>query len=290
MKNGIVWFGGCALVLAISACGTNGSDGSPAGPQASLSLTLGDSIAPVVVSAGRATLNDLDVLSSVETTIGFSVAPAQRAGLSASFASNSLSGGFAAASGCTLNTVTDVFTCAPTTNDGITLIRSFEFFDASGEPMTQFNDSTTASANVSTTEAGVRPSATGADTISGSRNMSATGLLGTNTTRTWNGTGSHTDGGYYTDSAATRTYDLSYASTFTNIVVTLPRSSNPWPTSGTITRQVNGTATVIKGSKTKSITISRSVTITFNGSEVASMTVGSTQYLLDLASGMATQK
>ena len=77
------------------------------------------------------------------------------------------------------------------------------------------------------TENGVISSAAGADTVNGSRNLTATGLLGHNTTRTWNGTGS--------------------------------------------------------------VTISRTVGITFNGTEFVPMTVGSQNCTLDLATGKPTK-
>ncbi len=94
---------------------------------------------------------------------------------------------------------------------------------------------------------GVVITTAGADTVNGTRNLTATGLFGHNTTRTWNGSGNGTHGAFWVDSAASRTADVSYSSIFTNVVVALPRSANPYPVSGTISRAVTGTGVVTKG-------------------------------------------
>jgi hypothetical protein len=277
--------GACALAIGISACSN-----ATTGVQPSLQLTAADSIAALVTTTGNAVVNDLDVIGSAETTIGFQNATDFSSGVSMSVTGGGqLMAGYAPATGCTLNSSTGRFDCPPVTNNGLTLTRSFAFYNAAGVLMSKFNDTTTASINVTTTETGVRPTATGADTISGTRNLTASGLVGHNTTRLWNGTGNRSVGGYYTDSAASRTYDHTETTMFTNIVVTLPRTANPWPTSGSIARQASGVGTVTKGTKSRTFTTSRTVTVTFNGTEFVPMTVGSTNYTLDLATGKATK-
>ena len=170
----------------------------------------------------------------------------------------------------------------------MTVTRTLQFFDANNIVMNHF-DSTTASMNVQAVLAGVVATATGADTVNGTRNLTATGLLGHNTTRIWNGNGSSTHAEFWTDSAASRTADVSFNSSFSNIVVQLPRSANPYPVSGSITRVVTGTGVVTKNGKSKGVTISRTVTITFNGTEFVQMTDGTNTYTLDLATGVATK-
>lgn len=277
--------GAFALVIGVGACSN-----TPTAARSSLQLSAGDTIAAMVTTAGSAVVNDLDVIGSAESTIGFQFSPAGISGVSLSVTGGSdLMAGFAPATGCTLNTATGRFDCPPVTNNGLTLTRSFAFFNAAGQPLSKWNDTTVASVNVTTTESGVRPNTTGADTISGSRNMTVSGLAGHNITRTWSGTGTRSIGGYYTDSAATRTYDHTESATFTNVLVTLPRSANPYPTSGSIARQVNAAGTVTKGGKSRSFSASRTVTVTFNGTEFVPMTIGSTAYTLDLATGKATK-
>ena len=196
--------------------------------------------------------------------------------------------GYAAASGCTVDSTTFIFTCPPTTSNGLTLLRTFEFFDSTGAPMLAFNGVNTASVAVMATESGVRPTANGADTVSGTRSLTATGCWAT--TRRGFGTARAPASSAATGRTASRRAPPTFPTT--------PRSrTSSWtsplqqsvPASGTITRLVSGTGTVTRNGTTKSITISRTVTITFNGTEFVPMTVGTVAYTLDLATGQATK-
>jgi hypothetical protein len=288
MKRIAFAVGAYALVMTAAAC-NSGADAVSAPQQTSSQLTSDDTLLAVAYSVGLATVSDLNLLGTSAATLGFQYSPAGASEASFSLSpispvgpSNSLG------SGCTLNPATEQFDCPPIVTNGLTLTRIFTFYDANGNLMTKF-DSTTASANLLSVETGVRPSATGADTVNRNRNLTASGLLGRNTTRIWNGTGARTDGGYWSDSVATRTYDTQDNTTFTSIVVTLPRAQNPWPTSGSASRQVNTTGSVNKGGVLKTFTVTKSVTVTFNGTEFVPMMIGNVAYTLDLATGKATR-
>jgi hypothetical protein len=288
MKRFFLTTGTGALIIAMGACASQG-DSATSPKTANFQVTAVDSALIAVHASADATISDVNVLNGVSSTMGWSLDNAP-SGISMSFvapaAPSSTSG---PGTGCTLNAADGRFDCPPQINaNGVTVVRSLAFFDASGAQMNHF-DSTTASMNVQSTEHGVIPGAAGADTVSGSRNLTATGLLGHNTTRTWNGTGSGTHGAFWSDSAASRTADVSFNSTFSNVVVALPRLSNPYPVSGGISRVVTGSGVVTKGDSTKTVTISRTVGITFNGTEFVPMTVGSLNYTLDLATGKATK-
>jgi hypothetical protein len=276
-----------ALVAAVfmGACAND----SATSPTANLQLTSADSALIAIRASADATISDVSMINGISTTMSWNDVNAPAGGSFSLLASNAPSFTSGPGSNCTLNPATNLFSCPPTVNDhGVTVTRTLEFFDVNGVVMNHF-DSTTASMNVQAVLAGIVATATGADTVNGTRNLTATGLLGHNTTRTWNGTGASTHGEFWTDSAASRTADVSFSSTFSNIVVQLPRSANPYPVSGSITRVVSGTGVVTKNGKTKSVTISRTVTITFNGTEFAAMTDGTNNYTLDLATGTATK-
>jgi hypothetical protein len=288
MNRFVLRIGTGALVSTLLACAQQGD--SATGPKsASFQVTAADSALIAVHAAADATISDVNVLNGVSSTMGWSLDNAP-SGISMSFVAPAVpSSTSGPGTGCTLNPADGRFDCPPEINaNGVTVVRSLAFFDASGVQMNHF-DSTTASMLVQSTENGVISSATGADTVNGSRNLMASGLLGHNTTRTWNGTGSGTHGAFWSDSAASRTSDVSFTSTFSNVVVALPRSSNPYPVSGGISRVVTGSGVVTKGDSTKTVTISRTVGITFNGTEFVPMTVGSQTYTLDLATGKATK-
>jgi hypothetical protein len=291
MKRFAFRLGTGAIVSTLLACAQQ-SDSALGPKSAAFQVNAADSALIAVHVAGDATVSDVNMINGMSITMGWSAnyVPAGGSGISMSLAASSgplFSAGVG--SGCTLDPSSGRFLCPPQVNgNGVTVIRSLAFYDATGAQMNHF-DSTTASLNVQSTENGVIARDNGADTVSGSRNLTATGLLGHNTTRTWNGTGGGNGGNFWSDSAATRTADVSWSTTFSNIVVALPRSANPYPVSGGLSRVVTGSGVVTKGDSTKTISISRTVGITFNGTEFVPMTVGSLNYTLDLATGKATK-
>jgi hypothetical protein len=283
MNRFLLTVGTGAIAIAIAACGDSSTS-----PLSSLDVTSTDSSLIVAQVAADATTSDVNMMNGVSTTMGWSLANSNP-GVSMDFAGSARPSVSAdLKSDCTYNSVDGRFHCLEQVNgNGVTVIRTFAFFDTTGAMMNHF-DSTTASMNVQATLSGVVSLKNGADTVNGTRNLTATGLFGHNTTRTWNGTGDGTHGAYWTDSAATRTSDVTYTTTFTNVVVDLPRSSNLYPVSGTITRVVTGTGVVDKNGKKRTVTVSRTVTVTFNGSSKVVMTVGSDTYTVDLSTGVAT--
>jgi hypothetical protein len=284
MNRFLLSVGTGALAIAIAACGDTTSP-----LLASQDVTASDSSAIAAQTAANEAVSDVNMMNGVSTTMGWSLAnsnsgvsmsllPSQEASISADLKSD-----------CTYNSVDGRFHCLAKVNgNGITVIRTFAFFDTTGAVMNHF-DSTTASMNVQATLSGIDTTANGADTVNATRNLTATGLFGAhNTTRIWNGTGDGTHGAYSSDSAAKRTSDVTFTSTFTNVVVALPRASNPYPISGTITRLVTGTGVVIKNGKKRTVTITRTVTVTFNGTSKVVMVVGSDTYTVDLSTGATT--
>ena len=271
-----------ALAIALAACG----DSSTA-PLASADVTPSDSALIAVNTAANETVADVNTLNGVSSTMGWDLANTN-SGVSMDLTGRpSVSADLK--SDCTYNPTDGRFHCLVQVNgNGVSVIRSIAFYDTTGATMNHF-DSTTAKMNIIATLSGVVTTAKGADTVNATRNLTATGLFGHNTTRIWNGTGDGTHGAYWTDSEASRTSDVSFNTTFTNVVVDLPRSANPYPVSGTITRVVTGTGTVTKNGKKRTVTISRTVTITFNGTETVKMVTGSLTFTVDLATGVATQ-
>jgi hypothetical protein len=273
-----------ALAIALGACSDNTSP-----LLSSNDVTSTDSSLIAAQVAGDAAASDVNMLNGVSTTMGWSVA-SPSSGVSMNFVAAdrpSISASFK--SDCTYNSVDGRFHCLEQVNgNGVTVIRTIALYDTTGATMDHF-DSTTASMNVQAVLSGIVAKTNGADTVNGTRNLTATGLFGAhNTTRIWNGTGDGTHGAYWSDSVAKRTSDVTYTTTFTNVVVDLPRSSNPYPASGTITRVVTGTGVVIKNGRKRTITVTRTVTITFNGSQTVPMIVGDEHYTVDLSTGVAT--
>lgn len=284
MKRSL-FFGTPLLVLALAACSSDST-----GP---LQITSADVDQAAVISASDATAEDVNVFTASDMTMsGGAVANVFGGGSQMSrtaVAVNVPSYAWTFSDGCTYSASTSRFTCPPISAGGLTLTRDYALFDASGTAQSAYDAAITASANFHVSVTGVHTALAGQDTVNRDRNFTVSGLAGAETSRTWNGTGTCNDGGYRNGADATRTYHTNDAVTVSNVVVNLPRSSNPWPASGTITRQISGTASVVKNGIMKSFSVDRTVTITFDGTQNATVTVNGNAYTLDLSTGVTTK-
>jgi hypothetical protein len=283
MKRSLI-VGAPMLAFILAAC--SGDSTSP------IQITADDVNQAAVMSASDATAEDVSILSASDMTMsGGAVQSVAGAGLMMSRipAGGAPSYAWTFGDGCTYSQANSRFTCPPITNGGLTLNRDYAFYAADQSSQTAYDASTTASANFHVSVAGVHVVDTGADTVSRDRSLTVSGLAGAETSRTWNGTGTRNDGGYRTDATVKRNYHTTDAVTISNVVVNLPRSSNPWPISGTITRQISGTASVTRADASKTFSVARTVTITFNGTQYATVTVAGNTYTLDLSTGVATK-
>lgn len=114
-----------------------------------------------------------------------------------------------------------------------------------------------------------------------SRDLMITGLLGEETSRTVNGTGRGTvSRSRHTDDAGTRTYDMTSTSVIKDVVHPVPRTDEAWPLSGTITRNV--TITIVDGTDDP-VTKNRTGVVTFNGTNLVTLTVDGEIFEIDLS-------
>ena len=110
--------------------------------------------------------------------------------------------------------------------------------------------------------------------------ITVTGLLGENTTRTFNGGGTEKVlRSIHSDEFGTRTYDMSGSFSYDNVVAPVRGSDSPWPLSGSITRQM---AVTIRNGPNGDETINRVVTVTFNGTQFVTIDVNGEVAELDL--------
>ena len=139
-------------------------------------------------------------------------------------------------------------------------VRSRTCYNAAGTVVTC--GSGTTSMKITLTLDGTRtgPSFTGA--VHRARTDSIGGLGPSSTSRVHNGRGTSNDTTSFTREGNTRKFAESSNDSIINLTFTLPRSSNPWPTSGQIIRNVNATIT-ITGAVNQTRTISRRVVVTF---------------------------
>ena len=161
------------------------------------------------------------------------------------------------------------------------------FYDAEGNEQEDYDKITTASVHIVSESSGERSRANSSGTKSWSsttsktRDRTITGLEGDETTRTANGTGSSTvSKSRHSDVNGDRSYEMTSTSITTDVVHTVPRKENPYPLSGTITRDV--TAVIVNG-RNGDETRTRHVVITFDGTQFAHITVNGESFEVDLS-------
>ena len=170
---------------------------------------------------------------------------------------------------------------APSEASTRTVTHTATFFDADGNEQEARDPLTTASIHlvIESTQEFSRDSWSGTGTRS--RDLWVTGLEGDETSRTVNGTGSGSVmRSQHTDADGTRTYDMSSKSVIEDVIHPVPRTDDAWPLSGTITCDL--TINVINGPH-GDVTKSRTVVITFNGTNLATMTVGGETFEVDMS-------
>ena len=250
------------LFVVAAACNSKDTTTTSAGDQAVIT-------ADVAVAAADGMAEDVDVMTGMDGGIGnaaFLVGPGDfRPGLS----------------GCTF--AGGMFTCPSTTRNGLVVTRTITLLDASGVAESAYDALLTASIHVVANISGDVTHGPWSATVSRHRDFTISGLAGTETTRTVNGSGTETvTRSRVTHNDGTRTYDITGASTVTNVVLPVRTADggNGWLLSGTITRTF--TVTLTSGPNAGR-TETRTVVITFNGTSSVTGTVNGTPFTIDLA-------
>jgi len=167
----------------------------------------------------------------------------------------------------------------------LTLSRQVTFYGESGNEQDYFSPDTTASIHFLFDMTGSYTRAVDSGTVEVNverhRDMTLSGLLGQETERTWDGTGSSAKSRTrHSDVNGDRTYDMSSSTVVDSVVVPVPRTWGSWPLAGTITRTVHVTLVDEQGETTLR---DREVVITFNGTQYVTMTVNGEEFEVDLA-------
>jgi len=159
--------------------------------------------------------------------------------------------------------------------------RTATFYDEAGAPQDAYDEVTTASIHIvmEMTRELERPNWTAS--VMRAREMTVTGLLGDETTRTVNGSGSEAvTRSRHADTGGLRTYEMTGMRTMENVVHAVPAETNPYPLSGTITRNMTVTVTTEANG---TVTRTKEVIITFNGTQYPEMLVDGEVFAVDLA-------
>ena len=177
--------------------------------------------------------------------------------------------------GCSFDPATQSFVCGPNTlPNGLTETSSFQFRDASDTPQTAFDSLTTASIHFASHLSGTT---TGPlhSTIDDQRTLLVSGLAGTETSRTWNGTGNSARQDSIPHMGGGKTLlDTHVTTTIDDVVLPVAITNHSWPLSGTIT-----THKVVTGGL---IPIDQTATLVFDGTRFAKLTINGVTYTIDL--------
>lgn len=268
------------LFVAAAACSSSDTNVGTAADEATIT-------ADVASVAADGAAEDVDVFTGMDGGIGN--ISAAMAGGNSSTAYFFGPGGFRPGlTGCTF--AGGAFTCPAVNKNGLAVTRTITLLDAAGATESAYDSLLTASIHVVADVSGDRTHGPWTGTVARHRDFTISGLAGTETSRTVNGTGSETvSSSRVTHNDSTRSYSLTGSSTVTNVVLPVRSSDggNGWPTSGTITRTF--TVTVTSGPNTGKTT-TRSVTITFNGTSSVTGSVGGTPFTIDLGGHTATPR
>lgn len=173
------------------------------------------------------------------------------------------------------------FECTDAEFRGLTVTRSCRFYDADGNEQESFVAGETDRAVVHIEVDGSIDRGEWSGTVSRVRDFEVTGLTGDDGTATWNGSGSGTMSRIHqTRDGEAVQKDMVSEETVTDVVIPVPRRPDGWPLSGTITSSVTVTIT---GGPRDGETRTRDVTITFDGTQYATVTVNGETFTIDLA-------
>ena len=186
-------------------------------------------------------------------------------------------------SSCSYNAAAGRWACEPFVNSrGMTVVRSFAYFNAAGGVMQRYDPVLTARVNYQTSMVGtVGDGATFAGVSHRSSNQTMSGLAGHETTRIWDGAGVSADTTTHHDSLGARKYAGARLDSLKGMTFIFPRTPGTYPLAGQAVQVANFTVTAT-GHTNEMRSVSRRVVTTFNGTADVAVTSGSVTCRLNL--------
>ena len=177
------------------------------------------------------------------------------------------------------------FDCIREVRPRFAVERSCTYKDAAGNTQTAYDALTTASITVHAEFSADIDRGRWSGSIERVRDLTVTGLAGTETEMTWNGSGTSVATRVrVSDEGEERRYELSSSTTITNVVIPVPRTATSWPKSGSLSN-------TILAERPDGSTRERVVTVTFNGTQFVVVTVNGETFEFDLSQrGRARRK
>jgi hypothetical protein len=179
---------------------------------------------------------------------------------------------------CSLNVDALVYSCVKS-GEGKSVVKSYQFLDASGQPMEKFVRGTTESIRYRVQSDGSETQDNHTSVSHSLRYVTVSGFLGPN--RAWNGFGSSADTTSYKEDLSTRKYTGLSVDTLKAVTFVDERATHPYPLSGVAVRVVDYTA-VSTGKQVETTTVHKRVVVTFNGTADVPISLGDYNCVLHL--------
>jgi hypothetical protein len=179
---------------------------------------------------------------------------------------------------CSFNAAGLIYSCTKS-GDGKAVVKSYQFLDASGNPMEKFIKGTTEAIHYLVKTDGVELRDNNTSSMHSLRDATLSGFLGPN--RIWNGVGSSADTTVHKEDLSTRTYTGLSVDTVKAVTFVDDRASHPYPLSGVFVRVVDYTV-VSTGKQLETTTVHKRAVVTFNGTADVPISLGDYGCILHL--------
>ena len=175
------------------------------------------------------------------------------------------------------------YSCAVTTENGLSVTRSFAFYNAQGQTVQTWDPTVVESVNFQATVDGTfSKDFVWNASVHRTADLTVSGLISHAPQRIWNGTGTGDDQISHVGLDGIRTLAGTSTVTVTNVTMPGKDAASQIPLSGSIKLDVQYTASLQGAGGTVSKQVNTSVTVTFDGTNTPALQIGSLHCVLHL--------
>jgi hypothetical protein len=238
--------------------------------------------ADIAASTGDAVVSQVAGFSDNTAAAGMPTGAASFSANASSSATSNQSGLAAVAATCTY--AAGRYSCSASTEQGLSVTRSFAFYNAQGQTVQNWDPAVVESANFQAQIDGTftKDLFWNAE-IHRTADLTVSGLISQAPQRVWNGTGTSNDVISHVGLDGIRTLTGTSTVAVTNVRMPGPDATSQIPLSGSITVDVQYTASLQGAAGSVSREATRHVVVTFDGTSSPSLQIGSLHCVLHLA-------
>ena len=175
------------------------------------------------------------------------------------------------------------YTCTATTEQGLTVTRSFAFYDANGGSLQTFDSTKVESVNFQAqVDGSFQRDIVWTAGVHRNHNLTVSGLISLKPQRKWNGVGSGADTVSHIGLDGIRTLAGTAHDTVTNVLMPGKAAPSQVPLSGTVVVATDYTASLQGATGTASKQVTRRVVVTFDGTVTPKLQIGTLNCTLHL--------